>query len=80
MHLLKKRHLKSNEVIYKATTPPDGTESANRGIQTNLGDIITAAMADAFNESVDAAFVNRGSFPIDDMLTGNITSIDIFKV
>jgi 2',3'-cyclic-nucleotide 2'-phosphodiesterase (5'-nucleotidase family) len=69
-----------NEIIYKATTPLDGTDSANRGIQTNLGDIITAAMADSFNEPVDGAFVNGGSFRVDDMLTGNITSIDIFRV
>jgi 2',3'-cyclic-nucleotide 2'-phosphodiesterase (5'-nucleotidase family) len=69
-----------NEVIYKATTPIDGTDSANRGIQTNLGDIVTAAMADSFNETVDGALVNGGSFRIDDMLTENITSIDIFRV
>ncbi len=69
-----------NEIIYKATTPLDGTDSANRGIQTNLGDIITAAMADSFNEPVDGALINGGAFRVDDMLTGNITSIDIFRV
>ena len=68
------------EIIYKAKTPLDGTDSASRGIQTNLGDLITAAMADSFNEPVDAAIVNGGSIRIDDMLTGDITSIDIFRV
>ena len=69
-----------NEVIYKTITPLDGTDSANRALQTNLGDIITAAMADSFDEPVDAALVNGGSFRLDDMLAGNITSIDIFRV
>ncbi|MGK0386139.1 MAG: 5'-nucleotidase/UDP-sugar diphosphatase, partial [Patiriisocius sp.] len=68
------------EVIYRATTPLDGTDSANRGIQTNLGDLVTAAMADSFNEPVDGALVNAGSFRIDDILAGNITGIDIFRV
>ncbi|MFT4847559.1 MAG: 5'-nucleotidase/UDP-sugar diphosphatase [Sediminicola sp.] len=70
----------SKEVIYRATTPLDGTDSANRGIQTNLGDLVTAAMADSFNEPVDGALVNAGSFRIDDILAGNITGIDIFRV
>jgi len=70
----------ANEVIYKTTTPLDGTDSANRGIQTNLGDLVTAAMAASFNDPVDGAFVNGGSFRVDDMLKGNITSIDIFRV
>jgi 5'-nucleotidase/UDP-sugar diphosphatase len=69
-----------NEVIYKATTPLDATDIANREIQTNFGDIIGAAMAASFNEPVDGALVNGGSFRIDDMLTGDITSIDIFRV
>ncbi|WP_255571222.1 bifunctional metallophosphatase/5'-nucleotidase [Halomarinibacterium sedimenti] len=69
-----------NEVIYYAKPPLDGTDSANRGIQTNLGDIITQAMALSFKESVDAALVNGGSIRIDDMLEGDITSLDIFRV
>ena len=69
-----------NEVIYKTTTPLDGTDSASRGIQTNLGDIVTAAMATSFNGPVDGAIVNGGSFRADDMLKGNLTSIDVFRV
>ena len=69
-----------NEVIYIANPPIDGTDSANRGIQTNLGDLVTAAMAKSFNERPDAAIVNAGSFRIDDMLEGNITSLDVFRV
>ncbi|MEZ4779177.1 MAG: bifunctional metallophosphatase/5'-nucleotidase [Flavobacteriaceae bacterium] len=69
-----------NEVIYYAKPPLDGTDSASRGIQTNLGDIITHAMALSFHEPVDAALVNGGSIRIDDMLSGDITSLDIFRV
>lgn len=69
-----------NEKIYRAITPLDGTDSANRGIQTNLGDILTHAMAKSFNEEVDAALVNGGSIRLDDMLAGDVTSIDIFRI
>lgn len=69
-----------NEVIYYADPPLDGTDSASRGVQTNLGDLMTRAMALSFNEPVDAALVNGGSIRIDDMLSGNITSLDIFRV
>jgi len=69
-----------NEVIYTANPPLDGTDSANRGIQTNLGDIITKAMALSFTHDVDAAIVNGGSFRLDDILEGEITSLDIFRV
>lgn len=68
------------EVLMVAKTPLDGSDSASRGIQTNLGDLITEAMAHSFHEKVDAALVNGGSIRIDDMLSGEITSIDIFRV
>ena len=69
-----------NKVIYTATTPLDGTDSASRSVQTNLGGIITQGMANAFNPKVDAAIVNGGSIRIDDQLSGDITSMDVFRV
>jgi len=69
-----------NEVIYYAQTPLDGTDSASRGVQTNLGDIITHAMALSFDDEVEAAIVNGGSIRLDDVLADTITSIDIFRV
>ena len=69
-----------NEVLYNSSTPLDGTDNANRSIQTNLGDIITAAMAYSYNNKVDAALVNGGSIRVDDMLAGPISSIDTFRV
>lgn len=70
----------TNEVVYRPKTPLDGTDSANRSIQTNLGDRVTEAMAFAYNYNVDAAIVNGGSFRVDDMLQGDLTSVDIFRV
>lgn len=69
-----------NEVIHYATTPLDGTDSANRGIQTNLGDIFTAAMVRSFDVPAEVAVLNGGSMRLDDMLDGQVTSIDIFRV
>lgn len=70
----------ANEIIYTPSIPLDGTDSANRSIQTNLGDKVTEAMAFAYNYKVDAALVNGGSFRVDDMLSGRLTSVDIFRV
>ncbi|RMA58038.1 bifunctional metallophosphatase/5'-nucleotidase [Ulvibacter antarcticus] len=69
-----------NEIVFHAKPPLDGTDSANRGIQTNLGDIFTAAMATSFNIPAQAAIVNGGSFRLDDMLDGDISSLDVFRV
>ncbi len=70
----------TNEVIHIPKVPLDGTDSANRSTQTNLGDKVTEAMAFAYNYNVDAALVNSGSFRVDDMLSGRLTSVDIFRV
>jgi 5'-nucleotidase / UDP-sugar diphosphatase len=68
------------EEVYQTEAPLDGTDVAGRSLQTNLGSLITAGMSYAYDNSVDAAFVNGGSFRLDDVLTGSITSIDIFRV
>lgn len=69
-----------DEVIYHASIPLDGTDDASRSKQTNLGDIITRSMANAYKSKVNAALVNGGSIRIDDELAGDITSTDIFRV
>lgn len=69
-----------SEVIYEASEPLDGTDAGNRSSQTNLGKIITQGMAYAYKDNVDLVFVNGGSFRLDDMLGGSITSLDIFRV
>ncbi|SRX55533.1 bifunctional UDP-sugar hydrolase/5'-nucleotidase [Aequorivita sp. CIP111184] len=71
---------KPEEVIYNATMPLDGTDTANRSKQTNMGELITRSMAYSFNDKVDGALVNGGSIRIDDRLVGDITSTDIFRV
>jgi 2',3'-cyclic-nucleotide 2'-phosphodiesterase (5'-nucleotidase family) len=67
-------------VIYYAAKPLDGTDTANRSKQTNMGELITHAMAHVYNNKVDGALVNGGSIRIDDRLVGDITSTDIFRV
>ncbi|MBL4746028.1 MAG: bifunctional metallophosphatase/5'-nucleotidase [Flavobacteriaceae bacterium] len=68
------------EVIYTATIPLDGRDSFVRSTQTNLGLLITKAMAFSFGNRVDGAIVNGGSIRIDDQLEGAITGVDIFRV
>lgn len=69
-----------NDVIYDANSPLDGTDIANRSIQTNLGEIISHAMANSFTKKADAAILNGGSIRLDDNLYRAITPADIFRV
>lgn len=71
---------KPAEVIFTATSPLDGTDTNNRSKQTNMGELITRAMAYSYDDKVDGALVNGGSIRIDDRLMGDITSTDIFRV
>lgn len=69
-----------NEIIYHAEEPLDGTDEASRSKQTNLGALITKAMAAAYNDNLDAVVVNGGSIRIDDMIEGNVSSTDVFRI
>ena len=77
---LKKVIENPDAIIYNAKIPLDGTDGPNRSMQTNLGAIITKAMAYCYQNKVDASLVNGGSIRIDDKLSGNITAKDIFRV
>ncbi|WP_415373860.1 bifunctional metallophosphatase/5'-nucleotidase [Patiriisocius sp. Uisw_017] len=68
------------EIIYETQVPLVVTDAANRSTQSDLGIIITEAMAKGFDIPAEAAIVNGGSFRLDDTLEGEITSIDIFRV
>ena len=68
------------EVIYVSEIPFDGTDSASRGIQTNLGEMITEAMAWSFENKVDVALVNGGSIRIDDILPNELSVVDVFRI
>lgn len=69
-----------DDVIFNAKIPLDGRDTPIRSQQTNLSELITAAMSFAYNDKVDAALVNGGSIRIDDQLSGNLTPVDIFRV
>lgn len=68
------------EVIYKATEPLDARERTIRSVQTNMGKIIAESMSLAYNDEVDCALVNGGSVRIDDVLSGDVNAVDIFRV
>ena len=69
-----------NEVVYKVMDSLDATDTSTRSTQTNLGVLIAQAMSESFNTPVDGALVNGGSFRLDDVLQGDIVSLDIFRV
>ncbi|MFT4576958.1 MAG: 5'-nucleotidase/UDP-sugar diphosphatase [Polaribacter sp.] len=67
-------------VIYTTKTPLEARDTPIRSMQTNMGELITKSMSFAFDDTVDCALVNGGSIRIDDVLEGNISSVDIFRV
>ena len=69
-----------DEIIYKTAKILNGKDAAVRSSQTNLGTLITKAMRYSYNYDVDCALVNGGSIRIDDVLTGALTPVDIFRV
>ncbi len=69
-----------SEIIYNPKTPLDGTDKANRSVQTNLGELITQGMSFAYRGKVQASLVNGGSIRVDDMLAGPIRATDILRV
>jgi len=70
----------SDAVIYTAKTPLEARDKTIRSVQTNMGELITKSMSFSFDDTVDCALVNGGSIRIDDVLEGNISSVDIFRV
>ncbi len=69
-----------DEIIYTTKIPLDATDTSGRSMQTNVGNIITEAMAKSFDQPAEIALVNGGSFRLDDKLNGDITSIDVFRI
>jgi len=69
-----------NAIIFTTEVPLDGRDIPIRSTQTNLGKLVTKAMAYGFNSDVDCALVNGGSIRLDDQLRGDINSVDIFRV
>jgi 5'-nucleotidase/UDP-sugar diphosphatase len=69
-----------NTVVHYTEEAWDGRDAQSRSTQTNLGQVITRAMAHSFDPPLEGAFVNGGSIRIDDFLQGEITPIDFFRV
>lgn len=69
-----------NKVIYHSEEALDGTDEASRSKQTNLGGIINKSMAMALEDQPDGVISNGGGIRIDDVLTGDLTSKDVFRI
>jgi 2',3'-cyclic-nucleotide 2'-phosphodiesterase (5'-nucleotidase family) len=67
-------------VVFTAEEPLDGLETTIRHRQSNLGYLITSAMLDASAQGAIAGILNSGSIRIDDVLTGDLTAVDIFRI
>ena len=67
-----------DEVLTTVTEPLDGRESEIRNHQTNLGDVITAAMLKV-RPQAEVALFNSGSVRCDDVLDNDITQYDILR-
>ncbi len=69
-----------NEIIYNAVTPLEGRDTPIRSQQTNLGGLIAESLSYSYTDTVDCAFMNSGSMRLDDVLSGEINAIDVFRV
>jgi 2',3'-cyclic-nucleotide 2'-phosphodiesterase (5'-nucleotidase family) len=69
-----------DEVIYHAKEPLEGRDTPIRSEQTNLGILIAESMSFSYDDQVDCSFTNGGGIRIDDVLEGEVRSIDIFRV
>jgi 5'-nucleotidase/UDP-sugar diphosphatase len=67
------------EIIYQSQNPLEGREYKVRNEQTNLGAIVVKSMRHVVSEPTDGAIFNSGGIRVDDQLSGEITSMDIFR-
>lgn len=68
------------EVIYHAEIPLEARDTPIRSEQTNLGIMIAESMVFSYDNKVDCGITNGGGIRIDDVLEGDINSVDIFRV
>ncbi|MFT5166428.1 MAG: 5'-nucleotidase/UDP-sugar diphosphatase [Saprospiraceae bacterium] len=77
--IFKKEGFDIKEVLATLPEPLDGKESTMRHQQTNLGQLITKAMSDAYNNENDCSILNSGSIRIDDEISGQLTQFDVIR-
>ena len=70
--------LEPDAIVYHTDELLDGREASVRNKQTNLGNLIAAAMQNA-SPQADAAIFNSGSIRIDDTIEGVLTQLDIIR-
>ncbi|MBP6812567.1 MAG: bifunctional metallophosphatase/5'-nucleotidase [Saprospiraceae bacterium] len=69
-----------NNVVTKLEKPLDCREGFIRTQQAPIGAMITEAMYVATKAKPDCAILNSGSIRIDDVLSGNLTELDIVRI
>ncbi len=72
--------LNKNEVIADLKEPLDGHESTVRNVQGNMGAMIANSMISASTSGIDCAVFNGGSIRIDDIVSGEITQLDVLRI
>lgn len=77
---LNKIGIDKNEVISDLKEPLDGRESVVRNMQGNMGELIASSMFSASSKNTDCAFFNGGSIRIDDVVSGQITQLDVLRI
>jgi 2',3'-cyclic-nucleotide 2'-phosphodiesterase (5'-nucleotidase family) len=68
------------EIIYTTEVPLEARDTPIRSVQTNLGVMIAESMKFSYDNKVDCGITNGGGIRIDDVLEGDINSVDIFRV
>ncbi len=72
--------LNKNEVLADLKEPLDGHESTVRNVQGNMGAMIANSMISASTNGIDCAVFNGGSIRIDDIVSGEITQLDVLRI
>lgn len=70
----------ANKLVVKLSEPLDCREVIVRHTQCKAGELITSAMLAAAKTNPECAIINSGSIRVDDVLTGNLTELDVVRM
>jgi 2',3'-cyclic-nucleotide 2'-phosphodiesterase (5'-nucleotidase family) len=70
----------AGNLVIKLTEPLDCREVIVRHTQCKAGEFITSAMLAASKTNPECAILNSGSIRVDDVLTGDLTELDVVRM
>ncbi len=70
----------ADKVVTALPEPLDCRESVVRHTQCKAGELITTAMLAVAKTKPDCAILNSGSIRVDDVLSGNLTELDVVRM